>query len=142
MKRAAISGMALALLLIGGGLAARADEFPVGDKGSMWADPYLIGSYRHMGDIYASRRVPRSGPVSELPAGAPLTIDSFPVGGVAMSLEDFVARARTTGLIALKDGKVMLERYWHGADATRTSPPGRSQSPSSPRWSASPSPTG
>ncbi|MGH6881446.1 MAG: serine hydrolase domain-containing protein [Hypericibacter sp.] len=118
LKRAAIWGLGLTWLLMGAGLPAHADEFPVGDKGSMWADPYLIGSYRHMGDIYASRRVPRSGPVSELPAGEPLTIDSFPVGGVAMSLEDYVARARTTGLIVLKDGKVVLERYWHGADAT------------------------
>ncbi len=118
MKRAAIWGLALTGLLIGAGLPAHAEEFPVGDKGSMWADPYLVGSYRHMGDIYASRRVPRAGPVSELPAGEPLTIESFPVGGVAMNLEDYVARARTTGLIALKDGKVVLERYWHGADAT------------------------
>lgn len=116
--RAAGRGMTFALTLIGGLSAARAEEFPVGDKGSMWADPYVIGSYRHMGEIYASRLVPRSGPVSELPAGEPLTLDSFPVGGVAMNLEDFVARARTTGLIVLKDGKVMLERYWHGADAT------------------------
>ncbi|QEX15671.1 hypothetical protein FRZ44_09580 [Hypericibacter terrae] len=118
MKRAAMWGLALTWLLLGVGLPAHAEEFPVGDKGSMWADPYLIGSYRHMGDIYASRRVPRAGPVSELPAGEPLTIDSFPVGGVAMNLEDYVARARTTGLIALKDGKIVLERYWHGADAT------------------------
>jgi CubicO group peptidase (beta-lactamase class C family) len=35
-----------------------------------------------------------------------------------MKLEDFVARARTTGLLVLRDGKVVLERYWHGADAT------------------------
>lgn len=118
MKRAAMWGLALTWLLLGVGLPAHAEEFPVGDKGSMWADPYLIGSYRHMGDIYASRRVPRAGPVSELPAGEPLTIDSFPVAGLPVKLEDFVARARTTGLIALKDGKVVLERYWHGADAT------------------------
>jgi CubicO group peptidase (beta-lactamase class C family) len=110
--------MALAWLLIGAGLSARADEFPVGDKGSMWADPYLIGSYRHMGDLYASRPVPRAGPVSELPAGESLTIDSFSVGGMVTTLDDYVARARTTGLIVLKDGKVVLERYWHGADAS------------------------
>jgi CubicO group peptidase (beta-lactamase class C family) len=97
---------------------APAEEFPVGNKSSMWADPYLVGSYRHMGEIYASRPVPRSGSVSDLPAGEPLSLDSFPVGGHRVTLEDFVGRARTTGLIALKNGKVVLDRYWHGADAT------------------------
>jgi CubicO group peptidase (beta-lactamase class C family) len=116
--RATVSGVTLALMMLGGLSAAYAEAFPIGDKGSMWADPFIIGSYRHMGEIYASRLVPRSGPVSDLPAGEPLALDSFPVGGVPMKLDDFVARARTTGLLVLKDGKVVLERYWHGADAT------------------------
>lgn len=118
MMRVASLGLALALMLIGGVPAAHAETYPVGDKGSMWADPYLIASYRHMDEIYASRLVPRSGPVSELPAGEPLAIDEFPVAGRPVKLEDYVARARTTGLIVLKDGKVVLERYWQGADAT------------------------
>jgi CubicO group peptidase (beta-lactamase class C family) len=105
-------------VLLGGLPTAAAEDFPIGDKNSMWDDPYIIGSYRHMGEIYASRLVPRSGPVSELPVGEPLALDSFPVSGVKMKLEDFVARARTTGLLVLADGKIVLERYWHGADAT------------------------
>jgi CubicO group peptidase (beta-lactamase class C family) len=116
--RAAGLSVAVALTLIGSLSAARAEQFPIGDKGSMWADPYIVGSYRHMDEIFASRLVPRSGPVSDLPAGEPLTLDSFPVSGVPMKLDDFVARARTTGLIVLKDGKVVIEHYWHGADAT------------------------
>jgi CubicO group peptidase (beta-lactamase class C family) len=110
-------GILLVLFLIAGS-PARAEEFPVGDKGSMWADPYIIGSYRHMDEIYASRQVPRSGAVSDLPPGEPLTLESFPVMGKTVTLDDFVAEARTTGLIVLKDGKVVLERYWHGADAS------------------------
>ena len=116
--RAASLGLTLALMLLGGTAAARAEVYPVGDKGSMWADPYLIASYRHMDEIYASRLVARSGPVSELPAGEPLTLDEFPVSGQPMKLDDFVARARTTGLVVLKDDKIVFERYWQGADAT------------------------
>lgn len=114
----AASGAALFALFLTTGLSsARAEGYPVGDKGSMWADPYLVGSYRHMDEIYPSRRVPRSGAVSELPVGEPLALETFPVAGVPMKLEDFVARARTTGLIVLKDGKIVFERYWQGADA-------------------------
>ncbi|QEX21034.1 hypothetical protein FRZ61_09540 [Hypericibacter adhaerens] len=105
-------------MLTAGPSDARADDYPVGSKSSMWADPYLVGSYRHMDEIYASRPVPRAGAVSALPAGEPLALESFPVRGTTVALDDFVAEARTTGLIVLKDGKVVLERYWQGADAS------------------------
>ena len=52
----------------------RAEDYPTGDRDSMWSDPdtYMIGSFRHMGEIYPSRPVHRAGPVSDLPPGRPL----------------------------------------------------------------------
>ena len=97
---------------------ARADDYPTGTRDSMWSDPdtYMIGAFRHMGEIYPSRPVHRAGPVSELPRGVELAPPSYDHGGKAHPLVDFFARARTTGFIVLKNGKIIFERYRFGAD--------------------------
>ena len=53
---------------------AQAEDYPTGNRDSMWSDPatYMIGSFRHMGEIYPSRPVHRAGPVSALPPGTAL----------------------------------------------------------------------
>jgi CubicO group peptidase (beta-lactamase class C family) len=105
-----------ALLLVAG---RAADEgYPVGNRGSMWQDPYMIGSFRYWDEIYPVRVVPRSGPVSELPRAAdPIRLEGFQLDGETHGLEAYFARARTTGLLVLKDGVAVYERYLLGADA-------------------------
>ncbi len=36
-------------------------DYPIGDRISMWREPYMVGSYQHFGEIYPSRPVPASG---------------------------------------------------------------------------------
>lgn len=93
-----------------------AEDYPIGGRSSMWDDPYIIGSYRHLGEIYASRLVPRASQPSELPRGEQIEFPAYDLRGTPRDLEDYVLRARTTGLIVLKNGKVVYERYWFGAD--------------------------
>ena len=38
---------------------AIADEYPIGNKNTMWVEPYLIGLMRHLGEIYDSRKIAR-----------------------------------------------------------------------------------
>lgn len=105
----------LVLLLAPGRLAA--DDYPVGTRSNMWRDPYMIGSYRNWDRIYPVRVVPRSGAVSELPRAAePVRVESFEHDGKSIAVDDYFARARTTGLLVLKDGKIVYERYLLGAD--------------------------
>ena len=40
---------------------------------------------------------------------------TFEVGGVRLSLSDYMARRRTAGLLILKDGEIALERYGMGS---------------------------
>ena len=58
---------------------AKADDYPTGNRDSMWSDPatYMIGSFRHMGEIYPSRPVHRAGPVSALPPGTALAPPAY-----------------------------------------------------------------
>jgi len=112
--RLALGGLFAAGFLVG---PLAAEDYPVGNKTSMWQDPYMIGSFRHWDEIYPTRLVPREGPVSELPrATEPVSLDSFKSGAETIALDDYFARARTTGLLVLKDGAIVYERYLNGAD--------------------------
>ena len=111
----------LAALMLLGSLAAHAEDYPVGTRDSIWSDPgtYMIGSFRHMGEIYPSRPVHRAGPVVELPQGRPLALSSYVfTEDSPLPLEDYFRRARTTGFIVLKRGRIVFERYLLGADAS------------------------
>ncbi len=96
----------------------RAEDYPTADRDSMWSDPgtYMIGSFRHMGEIYPSRPVHRAGPVSDLPRGTPVAAPVYDDDGTTRPLEDYFKRARVTGFIVLKRGKIVFERYRLGAD--------------------------
>jgi CubicO group peptidase (beta-lactamase class C family) len=96
---------------------ARADgDYPIGDRMSMWDDPYIVGSYRHFGEIYASRLVPAVDEGVPLPRGEMITGFQYTLRSTTRSMEDYYKRARTTGLIVLKDGKIVFEHYGFGAD--------------------------
>jgi hypothetical protein len=101
-----------------------AEDYPTGNRDSMWSDPatYMIGSFRHMGEIYPSRTVHRAGPVSALPRGTALAPPAYDHGGATHPLEDYFERARTTGFIVLKGGRIVFERYRLGADENSFSP--------------------
>jgi CubicO group peptidase (beta-lactamase class C family) len=96
----------------------RAEDYPTADRDAMWSDPgtYMIGSFRHMGEIYPSRPVRRAGPVSDLPRGTPVVAPVYDDDGTTRALEDYFKRARVTGFIVLKRGKIVFERYRLGAD--------------------------
>ncbi|MEX0810473.1 MAG: serine hydrolase [Dongiaceae bacterium] len=95
---------------------AEAEEYPVGTVDSMWSDPYMIGSYRHWGEIYPVRNIPRSGAVSELARGTPIESLTYVRGTTERNIDEYFELSRATGLIALKDDEVLFERYALGAD--------------------------
>jgi hypothetical protein len=97
---------------------AAGEDYPVGDRTTMWTDTvtYGVGSYRHMADIYFSHPVRASGTPSELPRARQVGDVSWRYDGTKRSLDDYFERARTTGFIVLKDGEIVYERYLQGAD--------------------------
>ncbi len=106
------------LLLVGAASASQAAEndYPLGDRTTMWADPYLIGSLRHVGEIFASRPVRRGEVASTLPRGEQIRALEYLVNDQSHPMEDYLERTRTTGIIVVKNGQVVLERYRLGAD--------------------------
>ena len=106
-------------LAVAGGLlagAAQADDAPFGNRDTMWRDENYIGALRHMGEIYFARPIRRGDTVSELPRGTMIDSLTYRHGGREIAIEDYFARANTTGLLVLKDGKIVYEHYGLGAD--------------------------
>lgn len=76
-------------------------------------------TYRNVDRIAPTRVVRRGGSVLALPAHA-TKLDSlqYEFGGSTVSIDDYMARNRTAGLLILKGGAVALERYGMGNDAS------------------------
>jgi CubicO group peptidase (beta-lactamase class C family) len=97
------------LAAIAGPGYAAAEDYPAGNRSTMWTegDKFRVGSFRHMSDIYFSRRIRHPSMVSALPKGEPLKL---------RALDDYLTDSLTTGFLVMKDGKIVYERYALGAD--------------------------
>jgi CubicO group peptidase (beta-lactamase class C family) len=77
-----------------------------------------IENFRSMDQIFPTRVVHRRGPVFNIPHGAPLELPStYVYAGRSLDAASLLAETQTTGLMVIKDGKLVYENYWHGNDA-------------------------
>jgi CubicO group peptidase (beta-lactamase class C family) len=74
-------------------------------------------TFRNQDQVWPVRVIRRGDAVRPLPPHARSLADlTFEVGGVRLSVSDFMARRRTAGLLILKHGEIALERYGMGND--------------------------
>jgi CubicO group peptidase (beta-lactamase class C family) len=74
----------------------------------------MIGSYSHFDTIYAAQMVARSAaPRPLLSAQSPLSV-AYTFRSQPHTLEDYLARNPTTGLLVARGGTVLFERYQYG----------------------------
>lgn len=92
-----------------------AEEFPIGTAETVWQSGNSIGAFRAWDRLFPTRKVARGDVIRELAEGVPVTVSDFGTGKVSKPFATYIKRARTTGLIVLKDGAVRFEGYWHGA---------------------------
>lgn len=79
-----------------------------------WTFEQQKAGYPHMETLRPSRLVKRGATVTPLPAAAkPLDV-TFKVGDQSWTVDDYMTRNRTAGLLVMKDGQVVLERYGLG----------------------------
>ncbi|ROZ72484.1 serine hydrolase [Ramlibacter sp. WS9] len=78
---------------------------------SMFKEEFKVGTFSHMDKAFWPRTVKAPPVPSDLPAGDPLPALTYPFEGKNYTVDDFFARQRVTGLLVIKDGKVVLERY-------------------------------
>ena len=92
--------------------AAMAQESPppAGASILMWSPDQQKTGYKSMEKLAAHKVVPRGPTVFPLPAGA-IIDPKVTIGGRQMSVDEFMAAYRVSGLLVIKDGQVILERY-------------------------------
>ena len=85
-----------------------------------WAPEQTIVNFRRVDQIFAAHTIHRGATVRELPRAA-VQIDPVVTpsdGSPAVSVEQLMTTERITGVIAVKDGKIILERYAFGRGRT------------------------
>jgi CubicO group peptidase (beta-lactamase class C family) len=92
------------------------DSAPIGARQNYFWPQFRAGSFRHMDRIFPFHVVKRGGPIAELPqAQRPLDI-TYQWKGSVHRLDELLALTKTTGFIVIKDGKIVQERYFGGAN--------------------------
>ena len=111
----------LALLLCSAGVHAEPDEdalgksqgYPVGGPPTWYTTPYRVGSWSATGPASACRCAPwRAGTdVMPLPDAAAPPAIRYRWRNIGYTLDDYLERRRVTGLLILKNGEIVAERY-------------------------------
>ncbi len=125
LRRAEFRALVLATLLGAASLASaepdadalgRSQGYPVGGpNGSWYSNPYRVGSWSAMDKVGVPvRTVARGGAVTPLPP-APQPADiRYRYRNVGYTLDEYLERRRVTGLLVLKNGEIVAERYRYG----------------------------
>ena len=89
---------------------------------TLFRDRDHVADFRNMKAFFPTVRVPAAGSPSALTQGSPVDLpESFDFRGVRIDTTSFLASTDTTGLIVIKDDKIVFEQYFRGDDAhTRT----------------------
>jgi CubicO group peptidase (beta-lactamase class C family) len=78
-----------------------------------------VENFREMATIYPVRVVRRASKPAPFEAGEPFEVPAaFDFAGRRLDTAQLLAEMETTGLLVLKDGRIVFERYWLGNDAT------------------------
>ena len=101
---------ALALAIAAPGLAIAQDNPPpMGASILMWSPEQQKSGYKSMEQLTAHKVVRRGPEVFALPPGQPIDAKlSIPIGGKRLTLDEYMAAYRVSGLLVIKDGKVVL----------------------------------
>lgn len=88
----------------------------IGAEVLFWSQAQRDANFPHMEKLFPGNIVQAGGKVRPLPAGTPLDVP-------AADVDAFIAAQNVAGLIVLKDGKIVLERYarGHGPEGRWTS---------------------
>jgi len=87
--------------------------YPTGDRGTFFTVGSLVGSHSHLDEIFPHRRIRRAPTPSRLVrvAEPPLT---WTFAGAQLTLDDYLARNPTTGLLVARGDTIVVERYQYG----------------------------
>lgn len=84
----------------------------------VWSQKQQVERYPHIETVYKVGTVKKGDKVHELPTAAVQVDPRIKFGGKSYSVDQFMKDNRVSGLIAVKDGQVVLEKYGLGRKPT------------------------
>lgn len=90
---------------------------PAQERLLVWTPDEQIRGYRNAEESFPVTVVKAGGVTRALPRGRPIIV-TYRYHGVVGSVEDYIRRNRVAGLLVLRDGAVVLERYGLGQKPT------------------------
>ena len=94
-----------------------AQHFGAPENVLFWTPEQQVAGYRNSDRIFPTRRIPAGGDVLELPyAEVDLGEVRITLGDDTMSVDDYFRRRNVAGLLVIKDGNILYERYGLGND--------------------------
>jgi len=109
-----VIGLALAAALVGGVAHAQVPTRPGIPSILVWSPQQQADWYRDIESVYRVGTVKRGDKVHPLPTADKQIDFTFQYGGKTWSVEDYMKAYNTSGVLVLKDGKVVMERYGLG----------------------------
>ena len=91
-----------------------ADGYPLGNRSTFFRVPYLVGSHSHLDEIFEGRVVRRAAKASTLARAATPAAVEYTFQSTTHTLDDYLARHPTTGLLIARDDTILVERYQYG----------------------------
>ena len=86
--------------------------YPIGTRASWFYDESVrVGSFSNLDRLLPHYTLQKAATPLPLPAATDPPDIKYLFGGRLFSLDDFLARQRVTGLLLIKDGEVLFERY-------------------------------
>jgi CubicO group peptidase (beta-lactamase class C family) len=113
MRTIGRAAMILALALTPFAVLAQEGPPPVGASILTWSFDQQKTGYRSMEKLAAHKVVKRGPTVFPLPAGQPID-PTFEIAGTRHTVASYMDAYRASGVLVIKDGKVILERYGLG----------------------------
>jgi CubicO group peptidase (beta-lactamase class C family) len=126
MRPGNILALSVAILVLASPVIAAPDEqqlgkaagYPIGKRGSWFYDESVrVGSFSNLDKFLAHHTLSKSASPLPLPAVATDPKIEYRFENTTYTLDDFLAHQRVTGLLLIKDGEILFERYQYDRDA-------------------------
>lgn len=114
-----LAGCAALALLVSSAIAAPDEEqlgksagYPIGTRASWFFEERVrVGSFSNLDKLYPHNRLAKAVSPLAFPKAASEVTFRYKFENRTLSVDDFLERQRVTGLLIVKDGEILLERY-------------------------------
>jgi CubicO group peptidase (beta-lactamase class C family) len=91
-----------------------ADGYPLGNRSTFFRLPYLVGSHSHLDEVFQAHVVRRAAQPSPLARASSEPAITYTFQATTRTLDDYLTRHPTTGLLVARDDTILVERYQYG----------------------------